>query len=110
MSIYTLSEKSSDKEAAKLAEKENKSDIIGGINLSAASDDILKILIDLSQRSTMNNSAEFAEFAIKKLAKKNINVRQNTHRFAGFRVLTAPDVPSVLIELGYLSNKKDEKS
>ncbi len=109
LSIYTLSETSSDKEAAKLARKENKSDIIGGVNFSGASSDILKTLIDLSQRSTMNNSAKFAQFAIKKLSQANIKVKQNTHRFAGFRVLTAPDVPSVLIELGYLSNKGDEK-
>ncbi len=110
LSIYTLSENSSDKEAAKLAEKENKSDIIGGVNFSSTSKDILKILIDLSQRSVMNDSAKFAEFTIKNLAKKGIKVKQNTHRFAGFRVLTAPDVPSILIELGYLSNKNDERN
>lgn len=110
LSIYTLSETSSDKEAAKLAKKENKSDIIGGVNFSNTSGDILNTLIALSQRSTMNNSAKFAEFAIRNLQRNKIKVKQNTHRFAGFRVLTAPDVPSVLIELGYLSNKSDEKN
>lgn len=109
LSIYTLSETSSDKEAEKLAKKENKADIIGGINFSGTSGDILKTLVDLSQRDTMNNSAKFANFSIKRLAKNGIKVRKHTHRFAGFRVLTAPDIPSVLIELGYLSNKLDEK-
>ncbi len=109
LSIYTLSETSSDKQAARLAKQENKSDIIGGVNFSNTSGDILNTLIALSQRSTMNNSAQFAEFAINSLQNNNINIKQDTHRFAGFRVLTAPDVPSVLIELGYLSNKGDEK-
>ena len=109
LSIYTLSENSSDKEAEKLALKENKSDIIGGANFTGASGDILKTLISLSQRSAMNSSAVFAETSIKTLRTDRINVLQNTHRFAGFRVLTAPDMASVLIELGYLSNKYEEK-
>jgi N-acetylmuramoyl-L-alanine amidase len=109
LSIYTLSEKSSDKQAERLARKENKSDIIGGADFSAATDDILKTLINMSQRSTMNDSAKFAEIAIKTLKINKVNILQNTHRFAGFRVLTAPDVPSVLIELGYLSNRYEEK-
>lgn len=109
LSIYTLSEKSSDKQAAILAQKENKSDIVGGADFSDASGDILKTLINLSQRSTMNDSARFAEIAIKTLNSEGVNTLEHTHRFAGFRVLTAPDVPSVLIELGYLSNKNEEK-
>ena len=108
-SIYTLSEKSSDKESELLARKENKSDIIGGANFGNTSGDILKTLINLSQRSTMNESAKFAEIVIKLIKKNKIETLQETHRFAGFRVLTAPDIPSVLIELGYLSNKKEEK-
>ena len=109
LSIYTLSDKASDKNAQKLAAKENKSDIIGGADFSGASNDILKTLINLSQRSSMNESAKFAEIAIQSLKKNNINILQNTHRFAGFMVLTAPDMPSVLVELGYLSNKSEER-
>ena len=109
LSIYTLSEKSSDKHAAMLAKKENKADIVGGANFYGASGDILKTLINLAQRNTMNESAKFAELAIKVLKSRKVNVLQKTHRFAGFYVLTAPDVPSVLIELGYLSNKYEEK-
>lgn len=109
LSIYTLSDSSSDKQAALLAQKENKSDIIGGADFSDASGDILKTLINLSQRSTMNESAKFAEIAIRSVRESKVTTLQRTHRFAGFRVLTAPDVPSVLIELGYLSNKHEEK-
>lgn len=108
-SIYTLSEKASDKQAARLARKENRADIISGINFKNASSDILKTLIDLSQRSSMNYSSRFANIAIKKVKQENIDILHNTHRFAGFVVLTAPDMVSILIELGYLSNKSEEK-
>lgn len=108
-SIYTLSEKSSDKLAEKLARKENRSGIIQGVNFSGASPDIMKTLIDLSQRESMNGSARFANIAINSIKKSDINILQNTHRFAGFAVLTAPDMISVLIELGYLSNKYEER-
>lgn len=107
-SIYTLSEKSSDKQAELLAQKENRADIISGINFNGASADILKTLIDLSQRSSMNSSASFANTAIRSLQKNNVEILHNTHRFAGFMVLTAPDMTSVLMEIGYLSNKHEE--
>ena len=108
--IYTLSEKSSDAEAAELAAKENKSDVIAGIDLSAEAygEDVTKILIDLMQRETMNFSARFAAVLIPEIAKEARLLRK-THRFAGFRVLKAPDVPSVLVEMGYMSNRKDER-
>jgi N-acetylmuramoyl-L-alanine amidase len=109
LSIYSLSETSSDKQAELLARKENKSDIIGGADFSDARGDILKTLINLLQRNTMNDSAKFAEIVIKSIRKSKVETLQRTHRFAGFRVLTAPDVPSVLIELGYLSNRDEER-
>ncbi|NBX52351.1 MAG: N-acetylmuramoyl-L-alanine amidase [Proteobacteria bacterium] len=108
-SIYTLSETSSDKQAEVLAQKENQADIINGIDFSGASKDIMKTLIDLSQRESKNSSARLAKFIIKEVKKADIEILQNTHRFAGFMVLTAPDMASVLIELGYLSNKTEEK-
>ncbi len=109
LSIYTLSETSSDKQAELLAQKENRSDIIAGANFSDASPDIMKTLINLSQRDSMNSSAIYANLAIKSMQNFDIEILNNTHRFAGFRVLTAPDMVSVLIELGYLSNKLEEK-
>ena len=108
LSIYTLSENASDDEAGALAERENKADIIQGIDLSKADADVASILIDLTQRETMNKSAVFADAVVDSLHGK-ITKLQKTHRFAGFRVLKAPDIPSVLIELGFLSNETDER-
>ncbi len=109
LSIYTLSETSSDKQADLLAQKENKADIIYGANFSDANQEIIKTLINLSQRNSMNESAKFAEMIIKSMKLEGIDTLQKTHRFAGFKVLTAPDLPSVLIELGYLSNPLEAK-
>ncbi len=108
-SVYTLSEKASDREAADLAEKENKADVIAGIDLSHETPEVGSILIDLAQRETMNRSAHFAAGMIGEI-RKETTVLRNTHRFAGFAVLKAPDVPSVLVELGFLSNPADEKA
>jgi N-acetylmuramoyl-L-alanine amidase len=107
-SVYTLSEKSSDREAGALAARENRSDIIAGVDLSSQSDTVASILIGLRQRQTMNESAIFGEILIRELA-RDVRVLRNTHRFAGFAVLKSPDTPSVLMELGYLSSPSDEK-
>ncbi len=108
-SVYTLSEVASDKEAAALARKENRADLIAGVDLKDETDDVTSILIDLAQRETMNHSVLFARRLMPELGKVT-NLLKNTHRFAGFRVLKAPDIPSVLVELGYLSNTYDEKN
>jgi N-acetylmuramoyl-L-alanine amidase len=108
LSIYTLSENASDDEAAALAERENKVDIIPGIDLNTADPDVASILIDLTQRETMNKSSIFAEAVVASL-RANIRKLDKTHRYAGFRVLKAPDIPSVLVELGFLSNPHDER-
>lgn len=107
-SIYTLSEVASDKEAEMLAAKENKADLIAGMDLSHESPEVTSILLDLAQRETMNYSATFAAMLVGELG-KSVNLLSNSHRFAGFAVLKAPDVPSVLIELGYLSNAAEER-
>jgi N-acetylmuramoyl-L-alanine amidase len=106
-SVYTLSEDASDGEAAALAEKENRADIIAGLDLSGRDDVVSQILIDLAQGETMNLSVQFANLLIPEIA-KNAAVLRNSRRQAGFAVLKAPDVPSVLVELGYLSNSEDE--
>ena len=107
-SIYTLSEQSSDKEAARLAEQENKSDIIAGMDFSDETPEVTNILIDLAQRETMNQSARFAGFLAQEL-RSAVRTHRRAHRFAGFAVLKAPDVPSVLLEIGYLSNPEEER-
>ncbi|MBT4770763.1 MAG: N-acetylmuramoyl-L-alanine amidase [Rhodospirillaceae bacterium] len=108
LSVYTLSERASDKEAASLATSENKSDVIAGIDLSHETPEVTDILIDLAQRETMNLSSHFANTLIQEL-RREVKLLRKTHRFAGFAVLKAPDVPSVLVELGYLSNSGEEK-
>tara|TARA_R110000787_G_scaffold23762_3_gene67705 strand:- start:117371 stop:118795 length:1425 start_codon:yes stop_codon:yes gene_type:complete len=109
LSVYTLSENASDKEAAALAERENKADLIAGIDLTHESAEVTNILIDLAQRETMNQSARLAAVLVDELGER-VKVLRNPHRFAGFAVLKAPDIPSVLIELGFLSNKDDERA
>lgn len=109
LSVYTLSEKASDKEAAKLAAKENKADLIAGIDLSTESKDVTNILLDLAQRETMNQSARVAQDLVHEL-KREVKLLRNSHRFAGFAVLKAPDMPSVLLEMGFLSNRQDERN
>jgi len=108
-SVYTLSERASDKEAAALAEKENKADLIAGIDLSGNDEMINSILIDMAQRKTLDKSSHFATILVGEL-KQRTKLLRNTHRFAGFAVLKAPDVPSVLLEVGFLSNVHDERA
>ena len=106
-SVYTLSEKASDAEAAALAAKENKADLLGGVLLKVEDEEVEEILIDLGQRETKNRSAGFANIALPELGRR-VRTLRNGHRFAGFAVLKAPEVPSVLVEMGYLSNRRDE--
>ncbi len=107
-SVYTLSEQASDVEAAALAERENKADLILGVDLSNEAPEVANILIDLTRRETNNQSSRLAGDLVREL-KRQSKLLRNSHRFAGFAVLKAPDVPSVLIELGYLSNANDDK-
>ncbi len=106
-SIYTLSEKASDVESEKLAARENLSDAIAGLDLSHEDEDVANILVNLAMRDTMNQSKFFANKTITHLKNQGIRVLDNGHRYAGFAVLKAPDIPSVLIELGYMSNSQE---
>jgi N-acetylmuramoyl-L-alanine amidase len=106
--IYTLSDHASDAEAARLAEAENRADIIAGVDLSSESDEIADILIDLAQRETRTFSTHFARAVVGEL-KSSIRLHKQPLKSAGFRVLKAPDVPSALIELGFVSNRGDFK-
>lgn len=106
--VYTLSENASDAEAARLAEAENKADAIAGVDLTIEPDDVASILFDLAQRETKTYSMKFARTAVGEL-KSTARLHKQPLKSAGFKVLTAPDVPSVLIELGYMSTKDDLK-
>jgi len=107
-SVYNLSETASDKEAGRLAARENKSDVIAGVNLDVVEDEVSGILIDLAQRETMNYSAQFAEILVAEMGGK-VPMLDRAHRYANLGVLKAPDVPSVLLEAGYLTNRSNAK-
>jgi N-acetylmuramoyl-L-alanine amidase len=104
--IYTLSDKASDAEAERLADAENKADAIGGVNLTEEPTEVADILIDLAQRETRTFSNRFARLLMGEM-KTTVRMHKHPLKSAGFKVLKAPDVPSVLIELGYVSNKGD---
>ena len=108
MSVYTLSNHASDKEAAALARKENKSDIMAGLDFSDLPIEATNILINLAQRDSKNRSIQLSEILIENM-RKMTNLLERPHRFAGFRVLKAPNIPSILVELGFLTNRQDEK-
>ncbi|WP_020178502.1 N-acetylmuramoyl-L-alanine amidase [Methylopila sp. M107] len=106
--VYTLSDKASDRRAEKLAEKENRSDMIAGLDLSDEPEEVAGILFDLTMRETKSFTSQFARGLVREL-KGAAQMNKNPLRSAGFRVLKAPDVPSVLLELGYLSSKEDAR-
>jgi N-acetylmuramoyl-L-alanine amidase len=106
-SVYTLSAVASDAIAERLAARENKADIIGGVNLGVEAPEVGEIMIDLARRATGNVSVQFAETLQAGLEHEDIGFRGEFHHFAAFAVLKAPDVPSVLLETGYVSNKDD---
>lgn len=107
VSVYTLSEKASDKQTARLAARENRSDIIAGVDLDVEDEDVFNILMDLAMRDTMNQSKFFANTMVSGLKSSGIRMLENPHRYAGFAVLKAPDVPSILLEAGFMSNRNE---
>lgn len=108
VTVYTLSDQASDREAAMMAARENRVDALAGVEMDPEDDVMASILIDLAQRATRRESDALASFLVDHLGEV-ARLLNNTHRHAGFAVLTAPDVPSVLVELGHLSNAEDEQ-
>src|SRR5690606_11150808 len=109
-SVYTLSDKASDEQTAKLAARENKADLIGGVDLSHEDKDVADILIDLTARDTMNQSKFLANTVVGTLNASSIKTLPRTHRYAGFAVLKAPDIPSILVEIGFMSNDSEARA
>ena len=109
-SVYTLSEEATDREAAALAARENRADkVVSGVPLASQSDTVAKALVAMSQRGTVNDSCRLADTIVLTFGQNGVRLLPRTHRTAGFAVLTSPDIPAALVELGYLSNVQDEK-
>ena len=106
-SIYTLSEKASDKETQKLADRENRADLIMGIDVDTDDQEVASILVDLTMRDTVNQSRYFASRLSSIFKAEKIRLLERPTRSAGFAVLKAPDVPSILVEAGFMSNKRE---
>jgi len=104
--IYTLSEIASDREASRLAARENKADVLNGVDLSRQSSSVSSILIDLAQRDTMEVSTRFADL-LRREADPFMAFQSPAHHFASLVVLKSPDTPSILLETGYISNDQD---
>jgi N-acetylmuramoyl-L-alanine amidase len=110
-SIYTLSETASDAESERYAQRENRADAIGGVDLGDQSDDVAGILVDLTVRETVNDGNRLANMMVESLENGGIGILPTTpHRSAGFAVLKSPDIPSILLEMGYLSDMSDARA
>lgn len=107
LSIYTLSDQASDAQTERLAAAENKVDLLAGLDLSHEQKDVANILIDLAMRENMNQSRFFAGKILKGMNTHAVELLEQPHRYAGFAVLKAPDIPSVLVEMGFLSNRNE---
>jgi N-acetylmuramoyl-L-alanine amidase len=108
-SVYTLSDEASDRESASLAARENRVDALGGVNLGRQSDQVAQVLFSMAQRGTVNQSRRLAELVVDSFEAQRVGLLPRAHRQAGFAVLTAADIPAALVELGYLSNARDER-
>ena len=108
LSVYTLSEGASDRETAALPARETREDFVAGMRLSRQPPDIAPVLLDLARRDTNNRSLAIAQAIVDELSHL-APLLEKPHRSAGFVVLTAPDTPSALVELGCLSNPADER-
>ena len=109
ISVFSLSDTASDKEAAYLANRENKADLIGGPDLDGEDPVAANALLRMFQRESMNESAKLATVILSNI-KDLPGGDKRGHRFAGFAVLKSPDIPSILVEMGFLSNRQDEKN
>ena len=103
--IYTLSEVASGRTAAALAARENRADVINGVNLASENSDVTSILIELAQRETMNASSRFADLVHREGSL--LPFKRDYHQMAGFAVLKAPDTPAILLEAGYITSATD---
>ncbi len=109
LSVYTLSDQASDAQTEKLAAQENKVDLLAGVDLSSTEQDVTNILIDLAMRENMNQSRFLANKVVTSMNSNAVDMIQKPHRYAGFAVLKAPDIPSILVEMGFISNPREAR-
>ena len=107
LSVFSLSDIASDKEAALIAKRENKADLLGGPDLAVEDPLAANALLGMYQRESMNESTYVAKSILEQVSSFPGGDKRG-HRFAGFAVLKSPDIPSVLVEMGFLTNKQDE--
>lgn len=108
--VYTLSEEASDAATAHLAARHNRSDIIAGADLTGSDDQVAGILLDLARQETEPRSAELAQVLVEGMARSGGPMNRRPLRKAGFSVLKSADIPSVLVEVGFLSSERDLKN
>jgi N-acetylmuramoyl-L-alanine amidase len=109
VSAYTLSEKGTDEAADALAARENRSDVLAGADLGGETDELTRLLVELAQRGTRHESARLARLVLERVGERSELLRSRPHREAGFRVLKAPDMPSILLELGFMDDPEDRR-
>jgi N-acetylmuramoyl-L-alanine amidase len=108
--IYVLSDKGATDEAAKLlADRENSADLIGGVDIKDKDDMLASVLVDLSQNASLEASMEVGDLFVGEMSRVG-KVRKSRVQQAGFRVLKAPDIPSILVETAFISNAQDESN
>ena len=108
--VYTLSETASDKASAALAERHNRTDILSGVDLNGQGDEVADILIDLARQETQPRTDRLADGLRRSIKQHELTLHPRPLRSAGFSVLKSPDIPSVLLELGFLSSEKDREN
>jgi N-acetylmuramoyl-L-alanine amidase len=107
--VYTLSREGTDEAASDLAKRENRADVLGGVSLAGESDDLTALLVDLAQRGTSVEAEKLGAAVLTAMEGNVTLLPTQPHRRANFRVLKAPEIPSILVELGYLSNEEDRQ-
>lgn len=107
LTVYTLSEDTTDEASQALAERQNRADIVGGIDLQGDDDQIAKVLMDLARQDTAPQANKMADFLVETMREQLGQLHKRPRLEAGFSVLKAPDIPSVLLELGFMSSKTD---
>ena len=108
--VYTLADSASDEASAALAERHNRANMLAGVDLSDSDDVVADVLMDLARQETQPRAERLAQAIRLGIAEQDLPLHSRPLREAGFSVLKAPDIPSVLVELGFLSSARDREN